>query len=63
MTAARFVGQRVTRRADKRFTTGHGNYIDDIAVAGMVHAAFVRSDFARGVIDRSTRPRPRRYRA
>lgn len=51
MTAGRFVGQRVVRRADRRFTTGHGNYIDDIAVGGMVHAAFVRSDFARGVID------------
>lgn len=50
MTAGRFVGQRVTRREDRRFTTGEGNYIDDIAVAGMVHAAFVRSDFARGIV-------------
>ena len=50
MTAGRFVGQRIVRREDRRFTTGGGNYIDDIAVAGMVHAAFVRSDFARGII-------------
>ena len=50
MVAGRFVGQRVVRRQDRRFLTGRGNYIDDIAVAGMVHATFVRSDFARGVI-------------
>ena len=50
MVAGRFVGQRVVRREDRRFTTGHGNFIDDIAVAGMLHAAFVRSDVARGVI-------------
>lgn len=50
MTAGRYVGQRVVRDADRRFTTGHGTYLDDVAVAGMVHAAFVRSDVARGVI-------------
>lgn len=50
MTAGRYVGQRVIRGTDRRFTTGHGTYIDDVVVAGMLHAAFVRSDFARGVI-------------
>ncbi|HET6954423.1 MAG TPA: xanthine dehydrogenase family protein molybdopterin-binding subunit [Acidimicrobiales bacterium] len=51
MTAgARFVGQRVARHEDARFLTGRGRYIDDIVVPGTLHAAFVRSDVARGRI-------------
>jgi carbon-monoxide dehydrogenase large subunit len=48
--AARFVGQRVARREDARFLTGRGVYVDDIPLPGMLHAAFVRSDIARGRI-------------
>ncbi len=48
--AARFVGQRVARKEDLRFITGHGQYIDDIRLPDMLHAAFVRSDVARGKI-------------
>jgi aerobic carbon-monoxide dehydrogenase large subunit len=47
---ARFVGQRVARREDARFLTGRGNYVDDIALPGTLHAAFARSDVARGTI-------------
>jgi aerobic carbon-monoxide dehydrogenase large subunit len=47
---ARFVGQRVARKEDVRFLTGHGQYVDDIVVAGVLHSAFVRSDVARGRI-------------
>jgi len=47
-TAGRFVGQRVRRREDPRLVTGHGSYVDDVAVPGAFHAAFVRSDVARG---------------
>jgi carbon-monoxide dehydrogenase large subunit len=47
---ARFVGQRVARREDARFLTGHGQYVDDIKVVGVLHAAFVRSNVARGRI-------------
>ena len=50
MVGARFVGQRVARKEDSRFLTGHGQYVDDIALPGMIHAAFVRSDAARGRI-------------
>ncbi len=51
MTAgARFVGQRVARREDARFLTGRGQYVDDIALPGTLHAAFARSDVARGTI-------------
>jgi carbon-monoxide dehydrogenase large subunit len=47
---ARFVGQRIARKEDQRFVTGHGQYIDDITLPGTLHAAFVRSDVARGKI-------------
>jgi aerobic carbon-monoxide dehydrogenase large subunit len=49
-SAARFIGSSVKRREDRRMLTGHGRYIDDIVVPGMLHAAFVRSDLARGLI-------------
>src|SRR3954464_15130743 len=47
---ARFVGQRIQRREDPRMVTGHGTYVDDVVVPGMLHAAFVRSNVARGRI-------------
>ena len=51
-TAGRFVGQKVPRKEDPRLLTGHGRYIDDITVKGMVHATFVRSDLARARVTR-----------
>ena len=48
--AARFVGQRVPRHEDARFLTGRGQYVDDIPLPGALHAAFARSDVARGRI-------------
>ena len=50
MSAGRFVGQRVPRREDRRLVTGHGTYIANTEVAGMLHARFVRSDRARGLL-------------
>jgi carbon-monoxide dehydrogenase large subunit len=47
---ARFVGQRIQRREDPRLVTGHGTYVDDIVLPGMLHGAFVRSNVARGTI-------------
>ncbi len=47
---ARFVGQRVERREDARLVTGHGTYVDDVAVPGCLSVAFVRSDLASGRI-------------
>jgi len=49
---ARFVGKRVQRKEDRRLLTGRGTYVDDVIVAGMLHAAFVRSNIARGQIVR-----------
>lgn len=48
--AARFVGQSVTRKEDRRLLTGHGQYVDDVVLPGMLHGAFVRSDFAKANI-------------
>jgi carbon-monoxide dehydrogenase large subunit len=47
-TGMRFVGQRVPRSEDARFLTGQGEYVDDVYVPGTLHAAFARSDIARG---------------
>jgi carbon-monoxide dehydrogenase large subunit len=48
--AARFVGQRVARKEDRRLLTGRGSYVDDIVLPGMHAIAFVRSAIARGRI-------------
>ena len=48
--AARYVGARVNRVEDARLLSGHGTYVDDISLPGMVHAYFVRSPFARAAI-------------
>ncbi len=48
--AGRFIGQKVVRKEDARLTTGHGTYVDDVTVPGMLHAHFVRSDYARARI-------------
>jgi aerobic carbon-monoxide dehydrogenase large subunit len=45
--AARFVGSTVHRKEDRRLLTGHGRYVGDIRVPGMLHGAFLRSDVAK----------------
>ena len=46
----KLVGQRVKRREDPRLIQGRGTYVDDIALVGMLHVAFRRSDVAHGHI-------------
>lgn len=48
--AARYIGQRVLRKEDPRLLTGRGQFVDDIALPGMLHVAFYRSPIARGRI-------------
>ena len=48
--AARYVGQRVPRKEDKRLLLGRGQFVDDIVLPGMYEAAFVRSPHARATI-------------
>ena len=44
------IGARVARKEDQRFITGKGRYTDDFKMAGMHHAAFVRSPHAHAKI-------------
>jgi carbon-monoxide dehydrogenase large subunit len=48
--ATRYAGARVNRVEDARLLTGHGTYVDDISLPGMLHACFVRSPHARATI-------------
>ena len=48
--AARYIGERVLRKEDPRLLTGRGQFVDDIALPGMLHVAFARSGIARGRI-------------
>jgi carbon-monoxide dehydrogenase large subunit len=40
------IGARVLRTEDARLLTGKGEFVDDIALPGTLHAAFVRASFA-----------------
>ena len=40
----------VARVEDARLLTGHGTFVDDIVLPGMLHASFVRSPYARARI-------------
>ena len=48
--APKWVGQSIKRKEDARFIAGRGNYVDDISLPGMLHAAFVRSPEAHATI-------------
>lgn len=48
--SGRYVGARVPRSEDTRLLTGRGQFVDDVALPGMLHVAFVRSPFARAAI-------------
>ena len=42
----RFIGERIKRNEDPRLLTGQALFVDDVEIPGMLHAAFVRSDYA-----------------
>jgi len=44
------LGASIKRREDPRFITGKGNYTDDLKLAGLTHAVFVRSPHANAKI-------------
>jgi carbon-monoxide dehydrogenase large subunit len=50
MATARLLGASIKRREDPRFITGKGNYTDDLKLAGLTHAFFVRSPHANAKI-------------
>ncbi len=41
-----YIGSPILRREDFRFVTGRGQYLDDIRLPGMLHAAILRSPHA-----------------
>ena len=44
--AKKFIGKRIRRIEDPRLLTGQALFVDDVEIHGMLHAAFVRSDYA-----------------
>ncbi|QQS12431.1 MAG: xanthine dehydrogenase family protein molybdopterin-binding subunit [Rhodospirillales bacterium] len=46
MTNGTKIGDRVRRKEDRRFLTGSGRYVDDLALARCTHAYFLRSPHA-----------------
>lgn len=48
----KYIGQRITRNEDPRLLTGQALFVDDVDLPGMLHAAFLRSDYAHARISR-----------
>jgi len=46
------IGRRVLRNEDARLLTGRALFVDDVQLPGMLHVAFLRSDFAHGRLKR-----------
>ena len=44
------IGQSIPRKEDAVLLRGEGNYTDDLSLDGQLHAAFVRSPYAHGII-------------
>ena len=42
----KFIGKRVVRNEDPRLLTGQAQFVDDVEIPGLLHAAFLRSDYA-----------------
>jgi carbon-monoxide dehydrogenase large subunit len=42
----KYIGKRMTRTEDPRLLTGQALFVDDVQIPGMLHAAFLRSDYA-----------------
>ena len=45
------IGRSLRRLEDARFLTGHGRYVDDIAVSGQLHGVVLRSPHGHAVIE------------
>ncbi|HNP84527.1 MAG: molybdopterin-dependent oxidoreductase [Chloroflexi bacterium SZAS-1] len=50
-TVTKMVGQSLKRREDPKLITGKGNFLDDIKLQGMSHAAILRSPYAHAKIN------------
>jgi len=50
MTTTSGIGASTLRNEDHRLLTGSALFVDDVHLEGMLHVAFVRSDYAHGVL-------------
>ncbi len=48
--STRYIGKRMKRNEDPKLLTGRALFTDDVHLPGMLHVAFVRSDYAHGRI-------------
>src|SRR5687768_15199876 len=48
---SRYLNARVRRNEDERLLTGRARFVDDVQLPGMLHVAFVRSDYAHARIN------------
>src|ERR1700745_2418668 len=56
------IGASVVRKEDRRFITGKGRYVDDIKLAGMTYAHFIRSPHAHAKVKSIDSPTARKRR-
>ncbi|MCK5276724.1 MAG: xanthine dehydrogenase family protein molybdopterin-binding subunit, partial [Alphaproteobacteria bacterium] len=42
----KYIGERIKRVEDPRLLTGQALFVDDVDIPGMLHAAYLRSDYA-----------------
>lgn len=47
----RYLNARVRRNEDARLLTGRARFVDDVQLPGMLHAAFVRSEYAHAKVN------------
>src|SRR5215475_8304718 len=60
MASKQGIGAAVVRKEDERFLRGHGQYVGDFHVPGMMEVAFVRSPVAHGLLRNVIVPEQRR---
>src|SRR3979411_2000648 len=46
MAITQMIGASIQRREDPRLITGHGKYIDDMRLTGLLHMSAARSPYA-----------------
>ncbi len=55
--SSRYFGARIRRNEDEALLTGRASFVDDVQLPGTLHAAFVRSELAHGLV-RAVDPAP-----
>jgi len=56
VSSAKGIGAALARKEDDRFLRGHGEYVGDVQLDGMLEVAFVRSPVAHGRLRAMTKP-------